>query len=139
MESITGAVLIDSKLSLDEVWKVFKPILSPLVTPDKLELPPSRELTEMCDSLGYSIKEHYVTIGDIEHAVLKLQLETALLYGRGTGSNSKAAKGMAALELLKKLEVSLFLTLPSVKVLNVSCLMISLPRFLITVQRNKTF
>lgn len=108
MESITGAVLIDSKLSLDEVWKVFKPILSPLVTPHKLELPPSRELTEMCDSLGYFIKEHYVTKGDIVHAELKLQLETALLYGHGTGANTKAAKGMAALELLKKLEVSLF-------------------------------
>lgn len=107
VESIAGAVLIDSKLNLDEVWKVFKPILSPIVTPDKLELPPSRELTELCDSLGYFIKERFLTKGDIVHAELKLQLESVLLNGHGSGPNSKAAKGMAALQLLKKLEVSL--------------------------------
>lgn len=104
VESIAGAVLIDSKLSLDEVWKVFKPILSPIVTPDKLELPPSRELTELCDSLGYFIKERFLTKGDLVHAELKLQLESVLLNGHGSGPNSKAAKGMAALQLLKKLE-----------------------------------
>lgn len=105
MESIAGAVLIDSKLNLDKVWRVFKPMLSPLVTPDKLELPPSRELTELCDSLGYFIKQHFVTKGELVHAELKLQLETVLLNGTGTGPNSKAAKGMASLQLLKKLEV----------------------------------
>lgn len=109
MESIAGAVLIDSKLDLDEVWRVFKPILSPLVTPEKLELAPSRELTELCDSLGYFIKEHYLTESDLVHARLKLQLETVLLNGHGSGPTSKAAKGMAALQLLQKLEVFLFL------------------------------
>ncbi|KAH0969724.1 hypothetical protein GBA52_028320 [Prunus armeniaca] len=52
VESIAGAILIDSKLDLDEVWRIFKPLLSPIVTPDKLELPPLRELIELCDSLG---------------------------------------------------------------------------------------
>ncbi|KAI3454024.1 hypothetical protein Pfo_010687 [Paulownia fortunei] len=105
VESIAGAVLIDSKLNLDEVWKVFKPLLSPIVTPDKLELPPSRELIELCDSLGYFIKEHFTAKGDVVHAVLKLQLENVLLDGQGSGPNSKAAKGMAALRLLKELEL----------------------------------
>ncbi|XP_041994061.1 endoribonuclease Dicer homolog 3-like isoform X1 [Salvia splendens] len=104
VESIAGAVLIDSKLNLDEVWRVFKPILSPLVTPEKLELAPSRKLTELCDSLGYFIKEHYFTESDLVHARLKLQLETVLLNGQGSGPTSKAAKGMAALQLLQKLE-----------------------------------
>ncbi|KAK6129787.1 hypothetical protein DH2020_036494 [Rehmannia glutinosa] len=105
VESIAGAVLIDSKLNLDEVWKVFKPLLSPIVTPDKLELPPTRELNELCDSLGYFIKEHFIPKGDTVHAVLKLQLEDVLLDGQGRGPNSKAAKGMAALHLLKELEL----------------------------------
>lgn len=107
MESIAGAVLIDSKLSLDDVWKVFKPILSPIVTPDKLDLPPSRELTELCDSLGYFIKESFTKEGDVVHAELKLQLKDALLDGRGSGPNNKAAKGMAALQLLEELKVYL--------------------------------
>ncbi|KAL0407819.1 UNVERIFIED_CONTAM: Endoribonuclease Dicer3 [Sesamum radiatum] len=78
VESIAGAILIDSRLNLDEVWKVFKPLLSPIVTPDKLELPPSRELMELCDSLGYFIKEHFTADGDIVRAELKLQLEDVL-------------------------------------------------------------
>ncbi|KAL6578542.1 Dicer dimerization domain [Orobanche minor] len=105
VESIAGAVLIDSKLNLDEVWRVFKPLLSPIVTPDKLELPPTRELRELCDSLGYFIKEHFIAKGDVMHAVLKLQLEDVLLDGQGSGTNSKAAKGMASLSLLKELEL----------------------------------
>ncbi|MEI4872595.1 hypothetical protein Q8G47_28095, partial [Klebsiella pneumoniae] len=42
VESIAGAILIDSKLNMDKVWRIFEPILSPIVTPDKLELPPLR-------------------------------------------------------------------------------------------------
>ncbi|KAL0447505.1 UNVERIFIED_CONTAM: Endoribonuclease Dicer3, partial [Sesamum latifolium] len=105
VESIAGAILIDSRLNLDEVWKVFKPLLSPIVTPDKLELPPSRELMELCDSLGYFIKEHFTADGDIVRAELKLQLEDVLLEAQGSGPNRKAAKGMAALRLLKELEL----------------------------------
>ncbi|XP_073304359.1 endoribonuclease Dicer homolog 3b isoform X1 [Primulina huaijiensis] len=103
-ESIVGAVLIDSKLDLDEVWKVVEPLLSPIVTPEKLELPPFRELIELCDSLGYFVKENYTPKGDVIHAELSLQLEDVLLNGQGSGPNRKAARGMAALRLLKKLE-----------------------------------
>ncbi|KAL0297330.1 UNVERIFIED_CONTAM: Endoribonuclease Dicer3 [Sesamum radiatum] len=105
VESIAGAIIIDSRLNLDEVWKVFKPLLSPIVTPDKLELPPSRELMELCDSLGYFIKEQFTADGDIVRGELKLQLEDVLLEAQGSGPNRKAAKGMAALRLLKELEL----------------------------------
>lgn len=75
VESIAGAILIDSRLNLDEVWRVFKPILSPIVTPDKLELPPLRELILLCDSLGFFIKESCLTRGETVFAELSVQLE----------------------------------------------------------------
>nr|AUH15439.1 dicer-like 3 protein [Dimocarpus longan] len=103
-ESIAGAVLIDTKLNLDEVWRIFKPLLSPIVTPDKLELPPQRELNELCDSLGYFIKEKCTPKGDIVHAELRLQLEDVLLLGKGHDQNRKAARGKAASQLLKELK-----------------------------------
>lgn len=105
VESIVGAILIDTKLNLDEVWRIFKPILSPIVTPDKLELPPLRELIELCDSLGYFIRETCIKKGEQSHAELRLQLEDVLLVGEGFGPNRKAAKGQAAFHLLKDLEV----------------------------------
>ncbi|KAH0698362.1 hypothetical protein KY285_015597 [Solanum tuberosum] len=104
VESIAGAVLIDTKLDLDEVWKIFKPLLSPIVTPDKLELPPLRELIELCDSLGYFWKEHCVVKGDTVNAELRLQLKDDLLVAEGSGQTRKNAKAQAALKLLKNLE-----------------------------------
>nr|POE44799.1 isoform 2 of mannosyl-oligosaccharide glucosidase gcs1 [Quercus suber] len=52
VESIAGAILLDTKLNLNEVWRIYKPLLSPIVTPDKLELHPFRKLNELCASRG---------------------------------------------------------------------------------------
>ncbi|XP_062101177.1 endoribonuclease Dicer homolog 3 [Humulus lupulus] len=103
-ESIAGAVLIDTKLNIDEVWRIFEPLLSPIVTPDKLELPPLRELNELCDSLGHFIKENCTKKGEMVHAELTLQLKDVRLIGEGSDRSKKAAKGEAARQLLKKLE-----------------------------------
>lgn len=105
MESIAGAILIDTNLNLDEVWRIYKPLLSPIVTPDNLELPPFRELTELCDHLGYFIKEKSVTNEDMVHTEISLQLKDELLMGQGHDRSRKEAKGKAALHILKKLEV----------------------------------
>ncbi|KAL0372085.1 UNVERIFIED_CONTAM: Endoribonuclease Dicer3a [Sesamum calycinum] len=61
VESIAGAILIDSRLNLDEMENIVR-------------------------------------------GELKLQLEDVLLEAQGSGPNRKAAKGMAALRLLKELE-----------------------------------
>lgn len=105
MESIAGAILIDSKLNLEEVWRIFEPLLSPIVTPDNLELPPLRELNELCDSLGYFVKETLVKVGEMVQAELRLQLKDVLLVGEGCDKSRKAAKAQAALLILKDLEV----------------------------------
>ncbi|XP_027354883.1 endoribonuclease Dicer homolog 3a [Abrus precatorius] len=106
VESIAGAILIDTKLNLDEVWKLFYPLLSPIVTPDKLELPPFRELNQLCDSLGYfvKVKEKCEKKGSVERIMLSVQLPNALLVQEGKGPNKKTAKGEAAFHLLKELE-----------------------------------
>ncbi|PWA49555.1 Argonaute/Dicer protein, PAZ [Artemisia annua] len=104
VESIAGALLIDTKLNLNEVWRIIEPLLSPIVTPDKLELPPTRELMEMCDLLGYLIKDTCSTKGDTVIVELHLQLKDELLVGTGSGSTRKVARGQAALRLLKELE-----------------------------------
>ncbi|XP_024966955.1 endoribonuclease Dicer homolog 3a isoform X2 [Cynara cardunculus var. scolymus] len=104
VESIAGAILLDTKLNLDEVWRIFEPLLSPIVTPDKLELPPLRELMELCDSMGYFTKDTCRINGDTVIAELRLQLKDALLTGEGSGATRKIARGQAALQLLKELE-----------------------------------
>ncbi|KAF5179568.1 Endoribonuclease dicer-like protein [Thalictrum thalictroides] len=103
-ESIAGAILIDTKLNLDEVWRIFKPLLSPIVTPEKLEFPPFRELNELCSHCGYFIKETCTEKEEAVHVELLLQLEDILLKGEACDKRKKAAKGQAALHLLKDLE-----------------------------------
>ncbi|OMO86445.1 hypothetical protein COLO4_21161 [Corchorus olitorius] len=103
LESIVGAILIDTNLSLDKVWSIVEPLLSPIVTPDKLELPPLRELIELCDSLGYFIKDK-CSKGEIVQAELQLQLEDTLLVGTGVDRSRKEARGKAASVLLMELE-----------------------------------
>ncbi|KAD0202479.1 hypothetical protein E3N88_44639 [Mikania micrantha] len=104
VESITGAVLLDTQLNFDEVWRIFEPLLTPIVTPEKLELPPLRELLEFCDSKGYFIKTACRSQGDAVIAELSLQLEDALLVAEGTGPTRKIARGQAALKLLSQLQ-----------------------------------
>ncbi|XP_011002830.1 PREDICTED: endoribonuclease Dicer homolog 3-like isoform X2 [Populus euphratica] len=104
IESIAGALLIDTELNLDGVWRIFKPLLSPIVTPEKLELPPLRELVELCDSIGVFVKEKCTKKAEMVHAQLWVQLDSELLSGEGYEKNRKAAKGKAASCLLKKLQ-----------------------------------
>lgn len=105
VESIAGAILIDTKLDLEKVWEIFEPLLSPIVTPENLELPPYRELIELCSSLGYFLKQDWKRKGEAIHAELSLQLEDDLLVEEGLGQSRKDAKGQAALLLLKDLKV----------------------------------
>ncbi|XP_019164958.1 PREDICTED: endoribonuclease Dicer homolog 3 [Ipomoea nil] len=104
VESIAGAILIDTKLDLGKVWEIFEPLLSPIVTPENLELPPYRELIELCSSLGYFLKQDWKRKGEAVHAELSLQLEDDLLVKEGLGQCRKDAKGQAALLLLKDLK-----------------------------------
>ncbi|XP_008793257.2 endoribonuclease Dicer homolog 3a-like [Phoenix dactylifera] len=103
IESIAGAILIDTKLNLNKVWEIFEPLLSPIVTPDNLELPPLRELTELCSHYGYFLNTKCETKGDTVVAMLEVQLKDVLVVRRGCERNKKAAKGQAAALLLKDL------------------------------------
>jgi len=68
VESIAGAVLVDSGHCLDQVWKVFLPLLEPLVTLETLEKNPVTELGELCQKYGkhkectYSTKDNRVRV-----------------------------------------------------------------------------
>ncbi|KAM0865320.1 hypothetical protein ACQ4PT_043361 [Festuca glaucescens] len=64
MESIAGAIFVDSDFNVDLVWKIVEPLLSPMITPDNLALPPYRELLELCSHLGYFINSKCSSKGE---------------------------------------------------------------------------
>ncbi|KAM0868260.1 hypothetical protein ACQ4PT_041438 [Festuca glaucescens] len=103
IESIAGAILIDAKLDLDVVWGVFRPLLSPIVTPANLELPPFRELLELCSKNGYFLETNF-TNGEKIEATLLVQLKEKLILRQSCGKSKKDAKAHAASKLLEDLE-----------------------------------
>ncbi|CAM0950731.1 unnamed protein product [Alopecurus aequalis] len=110
VESIAGAMLIDAKLDLDVVCGVFKPLLSLIVTPVNLELPPFRVLLEWCGKNGYFLETNFHTDREKIVATLDVQLKEKLLVRRSWGKSKKDAKAHAASMLLKDIEEEVLLT-----------------------------
>ncbi|XXG48939.1 hypothetical protein AAC387_Pa02g3257 [Persea americana] len=104
VESISGAILVDTGLNVERVWEIYEPLLAPIVTPDKLELPPLRQLIELCDHLGYCISRKCTNTGEKVVAQLGVQLKDVLLLRQGCDRNRKSAKAQAALQLLNDLK-----------------------------------
>lgn len=104
VESIAGAILLDTNLDLHKVWGIFEPLLSPIVTPGNLELPPFRELLELLSHHGYFLNTKCTLEEDIAIVQLSVQLEKVYLVKEVRDKKKKAAKGQAAVLLLKDLE-----------------------------------
>ncbi|KAG0549124.1 hypothetical protein BDA96_01G228300 [Sorghum bicolor] len=104
MESITGAIFIDVNFNVDLVWKIVEPLLSPMITPDKLALPPYRELLELCSHLGCFIKSKCTSKGEELIIEMTVQLRDELLIAQGHDRNRKSAKAKAAARILVDLK-----------------------------------
>lgn len=105
VESIAGAILIDSKFDLERVWEIMKPLLSPIVTPETLGLHPLREVSELCHLKGYPIVwKKSIQQGKLVVAAMEVALEDETLIGKGCKTSKKSAKENAAKEILKQME-----------------------------------
>jgi endoribonuclease Dicer len=105
MESIAGAIFVDSDFNVDLVWKIVEPLLSPMITPDNLALPPYRELLELCSHLGYFINSKCSSKGEEVIIDMSVQLRDELLIAQGHDRNKKSAKAKAAARILADLKV----------------------------------
>uniref|UniRef100_A0A0E0EZ43 Dicer-like protein 3b n=1 Tax=Oryza meridionalis TaxID=40149 RepID=A0A0E0EZ43_9ORYZ len=104
MESIAGSVFIDTDFNVDMVWEIFEPLLSPLITPDKLALPPYRELLELCSHIGCFLNSKCTSKGEEVIIEMSLQLRDELLVAQGHDRNKKRAKAKAASRILADLK-----------------------------------
>ncbi|PNT67584.1 hypothetical protein BRADI_3g29287v3 [Brachypodium distachyon] len=104
MESIAGAIFIDTDFNVDLLWNIVEPLLSPMITPENLALPPYRELLELCSHLGYFINSKYSSKGEEVIIEMSVQLRDELLVAQGHDSNKKSAKAKAAARILADLK-----------------------------------
>ncbi|CAL9776289.1 unnamed protein product [Musa acuminata subsp. burmannicoides] len=65
VESIAGAIFLDNEHDASIVWKVFQPLLHPMVTPETLPMHPVRELQERCQQQAEGLEYKATRTGNI--------------------------------------------------------------------------
>ncbi|CAI9294789.1 unnamed protein product [Lactuca saligna] len=100
LESLVGAVYVDTNLSVDATWEVVKNLLQPLVMPENLNLNPVTRFNEMCQKFG--IKPEYKDLWD-DRKEIEIYVDEKLI-GIGNNKNKKTiAKNKAAAQAYENL------------------------------------
>ncbi|PAN51890.1 hypothetical protein PAHAL_9G627400 [Panicum hallii] len=105
-ESIAGAIFLDSGYDTSIVWKVFQPLLDPMVTPDTLPMHPVRELQERCQQQAEGLEYKASRTGNV--ATVEVFVD-GIQIGVAQNPQKKMAQKLAArnaLVVLKEKETA---------------------------------
>eukprot|EP01018_Ginkgo_biloba_P039709 Gb_33864 [translate_table: standard] len=100
VESIAGAVFVDSGYSTETLWKALKPLLEPLITPETLEMHPVSQLHELC--------QKYKKMVEFRNSWKESSITTQIfvdgdLFGSGENQLKDLAERLAAKTALERL------------------------------------
>ncbi|KAI5423673.1 Dicer-like protein 1, variant 4 [Lathyrus oleraceus] len=105
LESIAGAIFLDSGKNTAVVWEVFQPLLHPMVTPETLPMHPVRELQERCQQQAEGLEYRASRAGNL--ATVEVFID-GVQVGTAQNPQKKMAQKLAArnaLAALKEKEV----------------------------------
>ncbi|XP_065874634.1 endoribonuclease Dicer homolog 2-like [Euphorbia lathyris] len=103
IESLAGAIFVDSGYKKDLVLESIKPLLEPLVTPETLVLHPTKELTELCHKQHYNQKESFSRNNGGTSSV-EVEAFGRVFTHTSEAIDKKTAKKQASSEVLKGIE-----------------------------------
>ncbi|XP_044491357.1 endoribonuclease Dicer homolog 1 [Mangifera indica] len=106
IESIAGAIFLDSGRNTAVVWKVFRPLLHPMVTPETLPMHPVRELQERCQQQAEGLEYKATRSGNL--ATVEVFID-GVQVGVAQNPQKKMAQKLAArnaLAVLKQKETA---------------------------------
>lgn len=106
IESIAGAIYIDSKHNKEAVWRSMKRLLEPLATPQTVEHDPVKELQELCDYKSYSVSYKKTHENGVSSVVAEVQAEGISYSAKRIGLSKFVAKKLAAKDVLQDLKAS---------------------------------
>ncbi|KAL8138311.1 hypothetical protein V2J09_004312 [Rumex salicifolius] len=101
VESIAGAIFLDSGRDSSVVWKVFEPLLQPMVTPETLPMHPVRELQERCQQHAEGLEYKASREGNL--ATVEVYIDGVQL-GVAQNVQKKMAQKLAARNALTTLK-----------------------------------
>ncbi|GLU00901.1 hypothetical protein SLE2022_182370 [Rubroshorea leprosula] len=106
VESIAGSIFLDSGRDTKVVWKVFQPLLQPMVTPETLPMHPVRELQERCQQQAEGLEYKATRSGNL--ATVEVYID-GVQVGVAQNPQKKMAQKLAArnaLAVLKEKETA---------------------------------
>ncbi|XBI78947.1 hypothetical protein VPH35_088540 [Triticum aestivum] len=104
IESLAGAIYLDSKYDKEVVWKSMKQLLEPLATPETVERDPVKLLQEFCARRSYSSSYTKAQKDGVSSVVAEVQVEGTTYSATETGPDKIVAKKLAAKSLLNNLK-----------------------------------
>ncbi|KAI3880460.1 hypothetical protein MKX03_031011 [Papaver bracteatum] len=104
IESLAGAILVDSHYDKDVVWASIKHLLEPLVTPETVKLHPVRELHELCQRNNFVCERSVSFDKGITSLTIQVKGERMSYCHTCTGANKKIAKKLASKAVLDYLK-----------------------------------
>ncbi|OIW21387.1 hypothetical protein TanjilG_02532 [Lupinus angustifolius] len=101
VESIAGAIFLDNGRDTTSVWKVFQPLLHPMVTPETLPMHPVRELQERCQQQAEGLEYRASRAGNL--ATVEVFID-GVQVGAAQNPQKKMAQKLAARNALAALK-----------------------------------
>ncbi|XP_035549379.1 endoribonuclease Dicer homolog 2-like [Juglans regia] len=104
IESLAGAILVDSGYNKEMVFGSIRPLLEPLITPETLMSHPVKELMELCQKEHYTIEENRNNDEGLSSITVKVDAKGRSFEDTATAANRKTAKKLAYKKVLKSLK-----------------------------------
>ncbi|KAM7272342.1 hypothetical protein ACFE04_027005 [Oxalis oulophora] len=101
IESLAGAILVDSGYNKEVVFRSIRPLLEPLITPDTVRVHPVKELMELCS------KEHFpitISINPDKSVTVEIEAYGSKISHTSTADDKKTAKRLACKAALMSLK-----------------------------------
>ncbi|KAH9734169.1 Endoribonuclease Dicer [Citrus sinensis] len=107
IESLAGAIFVDSGCNREVVFQSIRPLLEPMITPETMRFHPVRELTEYCQKNHFSMKKPVASrISGKAAVTVEVQANGRLFEHTFLDADKKTAKKVACKEVLKSLRAS---------------------------------
>ncbi|XP_050208113.1 endoribonuclease Dicer homolog 2-like [Mercurialis annua] len=105
IESLAGAIFVDSGYNKEVVFNSIRPLLEPLITPETIKLHPIRELVELCQKEHFDKKKSVASrCNGMSSVTVEVEANDILYAHTSTSSDKKVAKRLACKEVLRVLK-----------------------------------
>lgn len=108
IESLAGAILLDSGYNKETVFKSIRPLLEPLVSPETVKPHPVKELTELCQRMHYDMRKPVKSHNNgVTSITIEVEANGMSFKYTSLVSDKRIAKKIACKEVLKSLKESI--------------------------------